>query len=143
MGKQNKSKKTDSLGKGGKVSPVQIAFIVDRYLSDNSLTQTRSIFRTEASSLISKSPLREVSIYYIFSFIFFFVLFAKPSVRVFNFLWDVLGTEEFVEFGGDIERVYMSQGAEGDFGSRKGAFGARKIQGSGFFAWYARCHECL
>ncbi|KAG6744198.1 hypothetical protein POTOM_052908 [Populus tomentosa] len=59
MGKQNRSKKTDSLGKGGKVSPVQIAFIVDRYLSDNSLTQTRSIFRTEASSLISKSPLRE------------------------------------------------------------------------------------
>ncbi|KAL9374272.1 hypothetical protein Peur_033892 [Populus x canadensis] len=59
MGKQNKSKKIDSLVKGGKVSPVQIAFIVDRYLSDNSLTQTRSIFRTEASSLISKSPLRE------------------------------------------------------------------------------------
>jgi hypothetical protein len=62
MGKQNKSKskKSDSLVGKGKVTPLQIAFIVDRYLSDNNLSQTRSIFRTEASSLISKSPVREV-----------------------------------------------------------------------------------
>ncbi|KAL9398789.1 hypothetical protein Peur_007750 [Populus x canadensis] len=61
MGKQNKSKskKSDSLVGKGKVTPLQIAFIVDRYLSDNNLSQTRSIFRTEASSLISKSPVRE------------------------------------------------------------------------------------
>ncbi|KAJ6747008.1 MYOSIN-M HEAVY PROTEIN [Salix koriyanagi] len=61
MGKQNKSKskKSDSLVGKGKVTPLQIAFIVDRYLSDNNLSQTRSIFRTEASPLISKSPVRE------------------------------------------------------------------------------------
>ncbi|XAR68873.1 hypothetical protein NMG60_11000277 [Bertholletia excelsa] len=58
MGKQNKPKKTESYGKG-KVTPVQIAFIVDRYLSDNNFSQTRSTFRSEASDLISKSPLRE------------------------------------------------------------------------------------
>ena len=45
-----------------------------------------------------------------------------------------LGTEKLVEFGGDVERLYMSQGAEGDFGSREGAFRARKIQGSEFSA---------
>ncbi|KAL8036689.1 hypothetical protein ABFX02_12G174900 [Erythranthe guttata] len=43
----------------GKVTPVQIAFIVDRYLSDNNYTQTRPIFRSEASHLISKSPVQE------------------------------------------------------------------------------------
>ncbi|KAK6943057.1 hypothetical protein RJ641_028434 [Dillenia turbinata] len=43
----------------GKITPVQIAFIVDRYLSDNNFHETRSTFRSEASSLISKSPLRE------------------------------------------------------------------------------------
>ncbi|XWS43802.1 hypothetical protein CRYUN_Cryun16bG0135400 [Craigia yunnanensis] len=59
MGKQSRSKKPGNLGKG-KVTPVQVAFIVDRYLSDNNYTETRSIFRNEASSLISKSPVREV-----------------------------------------------------------------------------------
>ncbi|KAF5940878.1 hypothetical protein HYC85_022045 [Camellia sinensis] len=58
MGKQAKSKKPESYGKG-KVTPVQIAFIVDRYLSDNNFSQTRSIFRSEASHLISKSPVQE------------------------------------------------------------------------------------
>ncbi|XVE97009.1 hypothetical protein REPUB_Repub02eG0273500 [Reevesia pubescens] len=58
MGKQSRSKKPENLGKG-KVTPVQVAFIVDRYLSDNNYSETRSIFRTEASSLISKSPVRE------------------------------------------------------------------------------------
>ncbi|XVF08220.1 hypothetical protein REPUB_Repub06bG0207600 [Reevesia pubescens] len=59
MGKQSRSKKLpENLGKG-KVTPVQVAFIVDRYLSDNNYSETRSIFRTEASSLISKSPVRE------------------------------------------------------------------------------------
>ncbi|KHG24134.1 Putative HERC2-like protein 3 [Gossypium arboreum] len=58
MGKQSRSKKPENLGKG-KVTPVQVAFIVDRYLSDNNYTETRSIFRNEASSLISKSPVRE------------------------------------------------------------------------------------
>ncbi|OVA17718.1 hypothetical protein BVC80_1835g94 [Macleaya cordata] len=58
MGKQTKAKKTENLGKG-KVTPVQVAFIVDRYLSDNNYTQTRSIFRTEASTLLSKTQARE------------------------------------------------------------------------------------
>ncbi|XP_073047284.1 uncharacterized protein [Primulina eburnea] len=58
MGKQSKSKKPDAVGKG-KVTPVQIAFIVDRYLCDNSYNQTRSSFRSEASHLISKSPVQE------------------------------------------------------------------------------------
>ncbi|KAB2618943.1 hypothetical protein D8674_014812 [Pyrus ussuriensis x Pyrus communis] len=42
------------------VTPVQITFIVDRYLCDNNYLVTRSLFRTEASSLIAKSPIREV-----------------------------------------------------------------------------------
>ncbi|XP_059667899.1 uncharacterized protein LOC132313229 isoform X2 [Cornus florida] len=58
MGKQTKSKKAEKFGKG-KVTPVQIAFIVDRYLSDNNYTQTRSAFRNEASDLIAKSPVQE------------------------------------------------------------------------------------
>ncbi|XWS59906.1 hypothetical protein CRYUN_Cryun08bG0162100 [Craigia yunnanensis] len=58
MGKQSRSKKPENLGKG-KVTPVQVAFIVDRYLFDNNYSETRSIFRNEASSFISKSPVRE------------------------------------------------------------------------------------
>ncbi|XP_057498143.1 uncharacterized protein LOC130782758 [Actinidia eriantha] len=58
MGKQTKPKKTESYGKGH-VTPVQIAFIVDRYLSDNNYSQTRSTFRSEASDLISRSPVQE------------------------------------------------------------------------------------
>ncbi|KAH6829587.1 hypothetical protein C2S53_012500 [Perilla frutescens var. hirtella] len=58
MGKQSKSKKQELVGKG-KVTPVQIAFIVDRYLSDNSYVQTRTSFRSEASHLIAKSPVQE------------------------------------------------------------------------------------
>ncbi|KAI3677501.1 hypothetical protein L6452_36765 [Arctium lappa] len=56
MGKQTKSKR--SIGRG-KVTPVQVAFIVDRYLSDNNFVRTRSVFRSEASLLISKSPVNE------------------------------------------------------------------------------------
>ncbi|KAL3640702.1 hypothetical protein CASFOL_015670 [Castilleja foliolosa] len=58
MRKQSKSKKQEPVGKG-KVTPVQIAFIVDRYLSDNSYTLTRSTFRSEASNLIARSPVQE------------------------------------------------------------------------------------
>ncbi|KAF3449012.1 hypothetical protein FNV43_RR09736 [Rhamnella rubrinervis] len=58
MGKQSKPKKPESFGKG-KVTPMQIAFIVDRYLSNNHFSETRSLFRTEASSLISRSPVQE------------------------------------------------------------------------------------
>ncbi|KAL3753600.1 hypothetical protein ACJRO7_000930 [Eucalyptus globulus] len=62
MGKQPRGgggsgKKPDNVGKG-KVTPVQIAFIVDRYLHDNGYHQSRSAFRAEASSL-AKSPLHE------------------------------------------------------------------------------------
>ncbi|XP_030537208.1 uncharacterized protein LOC115745767 isoform X2 [Rhodamnia argentea] len=59
MGKQPRGgKKPDNVGKG-KVTPVQIAFIVDRYLHDHGYKQSRSAFRAEASSLIAKSPLHE------------------------------------------------------------------------------------
>ncbi|KAL2502988.1 hypothetical protein Fot_36836 [Forsythia ovata] len=58
MGKQNKLRKPDLVGKG-KVTPVQVAFIVDRYLSDNNYTRTRSSFRSEVSHLIAKSPVQE------------------------------------------------------------------------------------
>ncbi|KAL6520935.1 hypothetical protein OROGR_017504 [Orobanche gracilis] len=58
MGKQTRSKKQGHVGKG-KVTPVQVAFIVDRYLSDSNYTHTRSTFRSEASNLIAKSPVQE------------------------------------------------------------------------------------
>ncbi|KAF6160992.1 hypothetical protein GIB67_007633 [Kingdonia uniflora] len=58
MVKQTKAQKPENIGTG-KVTPVQVAFIVDRYLSDNNFTRTRSIFRTEASSLISKTQIQE------------------------------------------------------------------------------------
>ncbi|KAF8397362.1 hypothetical protein HHK36_016275 [Tetracentron sinense] len=58
MGKQMKAKKPENFGKG-KVTPVQVAFIVDRYLSDNNYNHTHSVFRTEASTLISRTQLRE------------------------------------------------------------------------------------
>ncbi|CAL5210871.1 unnamed protein product [Lathyrus oleraceus] len=59
MAKQSKSKKPESFGKG-KVTPIQIAFIVDRYLCDNNFTETRKSFRIEASSFIANSPINEV-----------------------------------------------------------------------------------
>ncbi|KAK3031354.1 hypothetical protein RJ639_036062 [Escallonia herrerae] len=62
MAKQTKSKSKaknpEKIGKG-KVTSVQVAFIVDRYLSDNNFTQTRSAFRTEAPDLVSRSPVQE------------------------------------------------------------------------------------
>lgn len=54
------NKKADNFGKGN-VTPTQVAFLVDRYLSDNNFSETRSLFRTEASSLLSKSSVQEVS----------------------------------------------------------------------------------
>ncbi|KAH1241954.1 hypothetical protein GmHk_07G019405 [Glycine max] len=57
-GKQSKARKPEVFGKG-KVTPTQIAFIVDRYLCDNNFSSTRSTFRNEASSLISHSPIHE------------------------------------------------------------------------------------
>ncbi|XP_061343136.1 uncharacterized protein LOC133289255 [Gastrolobium bilobum] len=57
-GKQSKARKPEVFGKG-KVTPTQIAFIVDRYLCDNNFSSTRSIFRNEASSLIANSPIQE------------------------------------------------------------------------------------
>ena len=59
MGKQSKARKPDIFGKG-KVTPIQIAFIVDRYLCDNNFSETRNMFRNEASTLIANSPLQEV-----------------------------------------------------------------------------------
>ncbi|KAI4354619.1 hypothetical protein L6164_003468 [Bauhinia variegata] len=58
MGKQSRARKPDNFAKG-KVTPIQIAFIVDRYLCDNKFSETRSMFRKEASSLIANSPMNE------------------------------------------------------------------------------------
>ncbi|XP_058109325.1 uncharacterized protein LOC131252673 [Magnolia sinica] len=58
MGKPSKAKKPENVGTG-KITPIQVAFIVDRYLSDNNYTKTLSVFRTEASSLISATKVRE------------------------------------------------------------------------------------
>ncbi|XP_068498575.1 uncharacterized protein [Phaseolus vulgaris] len=43
------------------ISPSQAAFIVDHYLCANNLSQTRAIFRMEASSLFAGSPLSQLS----------------------------------------------------------------------------------
>ncbi|XP_039145715.1 uncharacterized protein LOC120282949 [Dioscorea cayenensis subsp. rotundata] len=54
MGKRNQAEKRGNLGKG-KVTPVQIAFIVGRYLTDNNYTNTLSAFKSEAADLFSKT----------------------------------------------------------------------------------------
>ncbi|CAA0386269.1 unnamed protein product [Arabidopsis thaliana] len=59
MGKSSRSKGSNLIGKG-EVTPTQVAFIVDRYLHDNRFSETRALFRSEASSLISDSPIRNV-----------------------------------------------------------------------------------
>ncbi|KAK8943508.1 hypothetical protein KSP40_PGU001252 [Platanthera guangdongensis] len=59
MAKQGRGKKHERLGTG-MVTPMQIAFIVDRYLSDNCYTQALSNFRAEASDLLSRTHGKEV-----------------------------------------------------------------------------------
>lgn len=61
MAKQGRAKKQDKLGTG-KVTPMQIAFIVDRYLSDNNYSTTLSSFRSEASDLLSRTHGKEVGV---------------------------------------------------------------------------------
>ncbi|CAI0471213.1 unnamed protein product, partial [Linum tenue] len=58
MAKQGRSRKSEAVGKG-KVTPIQVAFLVDRYLCENNFSETRAVFRNEAASLISKSPVNE------------------------------------------------------------------------------------
>ncbi|XP_042392063.1 uncharacterized protein LOC121983172 [Zingiber officinale] len=55
----SRPKKPDNLGKG-KVTPVQIAFIVDRYLAANRFDATLAAFRSEASDLFSRTKAKEV-----------------------------------------------------------------------------------
>ncbi|CAN7085048.1 unnamed protein product, partial [Brassica oleracea var. botrytis] len=59
MAKSSRSKGSSNIG-NGVITPTQIAFIVDRYLHDNRFSKTRSLFRSEASSLLSRSPVRDV-----------------------------------------------------------------------------------
>ncbi|URD78855.1 hypothetical protein MUK42_04200 [Musa troglodytarum] len=54
-----KHRKPENLGKG-KITPIQIAFIVDRYLADHHFTATLAAFRSETSNLFSKTKLKEV-----------------------------------------------------------------------------------
>ena len=88
-GKQSKGRKPETLGKG-KVTPTQIAFIVDRYLCDNNFSSTRSMFRNEASSLIANSPIHEVYTPFCSTFCFFW-FFPKLLCwfvhRGLHFLW--------------------------------------------------------
>ncbi|CAH9130580.1 unnamed protein product [Cuscuta epithymum] len=56
--RSRKSAESTQLGKG-KVTPAQVAFIVDCYLGDNNLSKTRYAFRSEAPHLFSKSPAQE------------------------------------------------------------------------------------
>ncbi|KAG7643495.1 hypothetical protein ISN44_As02g032990 [Arabidopsis suecica] len=60
MARSNRSKTSERIIGNGEVTPIQVAFLVDRYLCDNRFSKTRSLFRSEASSLISNSPVREV-----------------------------------------------------------------------------------
>ncbi|KAF3516331.1 hypothetical protein DY000_02061318 [Brassica cretica] len=59
MAKSSRSKGSSNIG-NGVITPTQIAFIVDRYLHGNRFSKTRSLFRSEASSLLSNSPVRDV-----------------------------------------------------------------------------------
>ncbi|KAJ3680758.1 hypothetical protein LUZ60_015247 [Juncus effusus] len=60
MAKQShRAKKAENLGKG-KVTPVQVAFIVDRYLADNNYRNALAAFRSEAADLFSKTKGKEV-----------------------------------------------------------------------------------
>ncbi|CAN8254603.1 unnamed protein product [Cochlearia groenlandica] len=60
MRKSNRSKTSATNIGNGEITQTQIAFIVDRYLYENRFYETRNIFRSEASSLLSNSPIREV-----------------------------------------------------------------------------------
>ncbi|XP_068636201.1 uncharacterized protein [Aristolochia californica] len=59
MGKQCNRARSSECSANGKVTPVQVAFIVDRYLSDNNYIRTLSVFRSEATPLISKTKVKE------------------------------------------------------------------------------------
>ncbi|CAN1303898.1 hypothetical protein LINPERPRIM_LOCUS26016 [Linum perenne] len=58
MRNQGGPRKSNPVG-SGKVTPIQVAYIVDRYLCDNNFSKTRSVFRNEAASLLSRSPVNE------------------------------------------------------------------------------------
>ncbi|CAA6669437.1 unnamed protein product [Spirodela intermedia] len=60
MGKQQSPPEKIPANAGkGKVTPVQIAFIVDRYLADSGYTATLASFRSEAAGRFSKTRNRE------------------------------------------------------------------------------------
>jgi hypothetical protein len=60
MGRQGRGKKPEKLGTG-KVTPVQVAFIVDRYLAENHYTKTLTEFRSEAASVFGVAQPRQVT----------------------------------------------------------------------------------
>ncbi|XP_020686847.1 uncharacterized protein LOC110102727 [Dendrobium catenatum] len=59
MAKQGRAKKQNKLGTGI-ITPMQVAFIVDCYLSDNNYSSTLSSFRSEASDLLPRTHRNEV-----------------------------------------------------------------------------------
>ena len=58
MGKQQSPPRKSSIGKG-KVTPVQIAFIVNRYLAENNFSTTLSAFQSEAADFFAKTKSKE------------------------------------------------------------------------------------
>ncbi|KAG4403618.1 hypothetical protein GLYMA_01G153900v4 [Glycine max] len=50
----------ESIGRRRNINPVHVAFIVDKYLCDNHFSNTRCIFRNEASSLFATSSINQL-----------------------------------------------------------------------------------
>lgn len=78
MGRQARGKKPEKLGTG-KVTPVQVAFIVDRYLAENHYTKALAEFRSEAASVLGVAQPRQVTAF--FSFLSFFAFRSGCSTR--------------------------------------------------------------
>eukprot|EP01018_Ginkgo_biloba_P033353 Gb_22009 [translate_table: standard] len=58
MGRQGRGKKPEKLGTG-RVTPIQVAFIVDRYLTENQYNKTLTEFRSEAASVLGITQARQ------------------------------------------------------------------------------------
>lgn len=107
----NKSKRSPvassaAMGKG-KVTQIQIAFIVERFLAANNYSSTLAAFRSEASDLFSKTKGKEVTSSstnkhqdqaHFFSFVFF------SLEKISNF--SCIGAERALRVRGYLGRVY-------------------------------------
>ncbi|KAL5072443.1 hypothetical protein RYX36_011427, partial [Vicia faba] len=87
----------------GKVTPIQIAFIVDRYLYENNFTETPKSFWIEASLLIANSPIKEV---------------PKSLMSLCEMLHEYICLKE-QKVALDQERVYMEREKKGGWNGLK------------------------